>query len=145
MAPKGKSSASSGTRKKHARRAAGPADEQMLPLPNEKKGKKSKKEPKQKIFIPPVKPPPIQRDPLETTGLAHRLPPDLLVVLRSFGKKATVTKARALEELQSGWVDKCPKNDEVHELVYILVDMLPVWVCSQCHIFFVLDQLKQNV
>jgi hypothetical protein len=128
----GKSSASSGTRKKHARRAAGPAPEE--PLPKEKKlktkEKGKKKEPRQKVFIPPVKPAPIQPDPLETMGLSRRLPPDLLVVLRSLAKKAPVTKIRALEELQSGWIDKCQleKEGEDNLLVYTLVDMLPVWV-----------------
>jgi len=128
----GKSSASSGTRKKHARRAAGPAPEEPLPkerkLKTKEKGKK--KEPRQKVFIPPVKPAPIQPDPLETMGLSRRLPPDLLVVLRSLAKKAPVTKIRALEELQSGWIDKCQleKEGEDNLLVYTLVDMLPVWV-----------------
>lgn len=126
----GKSSASSGTRKKHARKAAGP-NQPEEPLPREKKSKKEKgknKEPRQKAYIPPVKPAPIQPDPLDTTGLAHRLPPDLLVVLRSFNKKAPVTKVRALEELQSSWVDKCQKEGDDGPLVYTLADMLPVWV-----------------
>ncbi|KAG6830417.1 hypothetical protein H0H93_014034, partial [Arthromyces matolae] len=87
-----------------------------------------KKEPRVKVYIPPVKPAPVQPDPLETTGLAHRLPPELLIVLRSFNKKAQVTKIRALEELQSGWIDKCKKEGEDGVLAYVLVDMLPVWL-----------------
>ncbi|THV07134.1 hypothetical protein K435DRAFT_848478 [Dendrothele bispora CBS 962.96] len=95
----GKSSASSGTRKKHARKAAAASgtDGQAPPPPvkpkkekGEKGGKKGsslKKEPRQKVYIPPVKPAPPQPDPLETTGLAHRLPPELLVVLRTLGVK----------------------------------------------------------
>lgn len=125
----GKSSATSATKKKHAKRHAGPVDE---PTPKEKKPKGKdrgkKKEPKPKIFIAPIKPAPIQPDPLETTGLAHKLPADLLVVLRSFNKKAQPTKIRALEELQSAWVDKCQKESEDGPLVYTLVEMLPVWV-----------------
>lgn len=124
--PKAKSSATAGTRKKHAKRAAGP--EAVIPTlqkqkPKEKGKKGSKKEPKQKSYIPPVKPAPVQPDPLETTGLAHRLPPDLLIILRSLTKKATVTKAKALEDLQAGWINK---DDE--ESVSVLVDLLPVWV-----------------
>ena len=122
---KGKSSATSATRKKHAKKNAPPPEE---PAPKTKKEKKArgKKEPRQKIYIPPVKPAPVQPDPLETTGLAYALPPELLVVLRNFNKKSEVTKLRALEELQTGWVDKCGKDETVE---YTLVEMLPVWVC----------------
>jgi E3 ubiquitin-protein ligase listerin len=127
--PKGKSSASSATRKKHARKA-GPAPQEPLPKEKKPKGKDKnlKKEPRQKIYIPPVKPAPIQPDPLDTTGLAHQLPPDLLVVLRRFGKKDAVTKRRALEELQGAWVDKCGKEGDDSPLVPTLVLMQPVWV-----------------
>jgi stearoyl-CoA desaturase (delta-9 desaturase) len=120
----GKSSATSATRKKHAKKYAPPPEE---PAPRTKKEKKArgKKEQKQKIYIPPVKPAPVQPDPLETTGLAHSLPPELLIVLRSFNKKAEVTKIRALEELQVGWVDKSGEDEMVE---YNLVQMLPVWV-----------------
>lgn len=81
------------------------------------------------MYIPPVKPAPVQPDPLETTGLARTLPADLLVVLRNISKKAQVTKIRALEELQTGWVEKCIKDEE-DSLASKLVEMLPVWVCS---------------
>ncbi|THV07136.1 hypothetical protein K435DRAFT_710473 [Dendrothele bispora CBS 962.96] len=130
----GKSSASSGTRKKHARKAAAVSgtDGQAPPPPvkpkkekGEKGGKKGsslKKEPRQKVYIPPVKPAPPQPDPLETTGLAHRLPPELLVVLRSLGKKSEATKTKALEDLQMGWVDRKEQCEEA------LVDMVPVWL-----------------
>ncbi|KAK2461029.1 hypothetical protein APHAL10511_006970 [Amanita phalloides] len=126
-----KSSASSATRKKHAKRAATQLQvEDPGPPPREKKAKGKergkKKEPRQKVYIPPVKPAPPQPDPLDTTGLAHTLPPDLLVVLRSLGKKAEITKVRALEELQSSWVDKC-KDGEMETIAHTLVEMLPVW------------------
>lgn len=124
-----KSSASSGTRKKHARRAATQSQPDEPELPNEKKAKGKekgkKKEQRQKMYIPPVKPVPLQPDPLDTSGLAHSLPPELLVVLRSLGKKAEVTKIRALEDLQLSWVDKYKDGES---LVYTLVEMLPVWV-----------------
>jgi E3 ubiquitin-protein ligase listerin len=125
-----KSSASSGTRKKYAKRAAAqnPADEPEQPTEKKAKGKeKGKKEPRQKMYIPPVKPAPPQPDPLDTSGLAHSLPPELLVVLRSLGKKAEVTKIRALEDLQLSWVDKY-KDGEQESIVYALAEMLPVWV-----------------
>ncbi|KAJ7676451.1 hypothetical protein B0H17DRAFT_1334447 [Mycena rosella] len=123
MAPK--SSASSGTRKKHARKAAGPVEPEA---PREKKGKKAHRSdpPRQKVYVAPVKPSAAQADPLETTGLAHRLPPALLVVLRSLAKKAPVTKVRALEELLSGWVERCA-GDEDDTVLYAVLDMLPVW------------------
>ena len=82
------------------------------------------------MYIPPVKPAPVQPDPLETTGLARTLPADLLVVLRNISKKAQVTKIRALEELQTGWVEKCINDKEEDSLASKLVEMLPVWVCS---------------
>ncbi|KAF8198654.1 hypothetical protein BJ912DRAFT_1055525 [Pholiota molesta] len=119
-----KSSASSGTRKKHAKKHA-PVDE--VPKPKEK-GRGKKKEPKVKMYIPPVKPAPVQPDPLETTGLAHTLPADLLVVLRNISKKAQVTKTRALEELQLAWVNKCLKEGRESLLTDTLVEMLPVWL-----------------
>ncbi|KAG6896299.1 hypothetical protein C0992_009252 [Termitomyces sp. T32_za158] len=135
MAKSGKSSATSATRKKHAKKAAAvyPQEEQPPPPSKDKKLTKQqraqkKKEPRVKVYIPPVKPVPVQPDPLETTGLAHRLPPELLIVLRSFNKKAQVTKIRALEELQSAWIDKCKKEGEDGALVYVLIDMLPVWL-----------------
>ncbi|KAF8875235.1 hypothetical protein BD779DRAFT_1613454 [Infundibulicybe gibba] len=126
----GKSSASSATRKKHALKAAGPRPEDPSPLEKKPKTKEKgkKKEPRPKMYIPPVKPSPVLPDPLETTGLAHTLPADLLVVLRSLSKKAEVTKIRALEDLQSGWVEKCQKAGEDHPLTHTLVDMLPVWL-----------------
>ncbi|GLB39355.1 putative ring finger [Lyophyllum shimeji] len=132
MAKGGKSSATSATRKKHAKKTAGPPQEEQ-PIPKEKKLTKKeraqkKKEPRAKAYIPPVKPAPVQPDPLETTGLIHSLPPELLVVLRSFNKKAQVTKIRALEELQSAWIDKCRKEGEDGALVYVLVEMVPVWL-----------------
>lgn len=124
MPKPGKSSASSGTRKKHARRAAG--DEIPLPLPQKKpKLKKGEKAPpKAKQYIPPSKPTPVQIDPLDSLGLANRLDKDLVVILRRLSKKDAVTKTKAVEELRA-WVD----NDEISASV----GMVPVWVShSQC-------------
>ncbi|KAF9477335.1 hypothetical protein BDN70DRAFT_881303 [Pholiota conissans] len=122
-----KSSASSGTRKKHAKKHA-PVDETPKEKRPKEKGRGKKKEPRVKMYIPPVKPAPVQPDPLETTGLAHTLPADLLVVLRNISKKAQVTKTRALEELQSAWVNQCLKEGRESLLTYTLVEMLPVWL-----------------
>ncbi|KAF8899801.1 hypothetical protein CPB84DRAFT_1780009 [Gymnopilus junonius] len=124
-----KSSASSATRKKHLKKHAKddePPQNQKKPKVKGERGKK--KEPRIKMYIPPVKPAPVQPDPLETTGLAHTLPADLLVVLRNISKKAQVTKTRALEELQAAWVNPCLKEGEESHMVYILVEMLPVWL-----------------
>ncbi|KAF8156982.1 hypothetical protein B0H34DRAFT_711453 [Crassisporium funariophilum] len=130
----GKSSASSATRKKHLlKKNAPPIDDPPIDNPSQKKLKtkaergKAKKEPRVKVYIPPVKPAPVQPDPLETTGLGRTLPADLLVVLRNVGKKAQVTKIRALEELQGGWVERCLKEKD-EALAYTLVQMLPVWL-----------------
>jgi len=137
-----RSSATSSTRKKHAKRAAGPAQatddpspifKEKKPTKKERGQKKNAKEPRVKVYIPPVKPAPVQRDPLDTTGLAHKLPPELLIVLRNLSKKAQVTKVRALEELQTGWVERCIKEGVDGEIVHVLVDMLPVWLLMSRH------------
>jgi hypothetical protein len=156
---KGKSSASSATRKKHQKKAAASlgidldnssAKSQPGKPKNKDKvgrGKKDgKKEPRIKAYIPPVKPARAQPDPLDVGGLARRLPPELVVVLKNVGKKAQITKARALEELGSMWVEKAlrasgrsgKKLGEEEELgaapevginaTSSLVEMIPAWV-----------------
>ena len=129
---KGKSSASTATRKKHARKAALAHGEPVEPqIPKEKKSKKEKgkknKEPRKKVYIPPVKPAPVQPDPLDTLGIARRIPAELLVVLRLLGKKDSVTKRRALEDLQADWVEKA-RREKDEGLLGILSIILPVWV-----------------
>ena len=134
---KGKSSASSATRKKHARKAAAahgePAAEPQVPKEKKPKGKekgKKNKEPRKKVYIPPVKPAPVQPDPLDTLGIAQRIPAELLVVLRLLAKKDSVTKRRALEDLQADWVEKARRtNDEI--VLSALTEALPVWVRPQ--------------
>ncbi|KAJ7669444.1 hypothetical protein DFH06DRAFT_1321521 [Mycena polygramma] len=124
MAPK-TSSASSGTRKKHARKAAGPQPTDVDTEPAQKKGKTKKHRsdpPRAKVYIAPVKPTAAHPDPLDSVpGLAHRLPPALLVVLRSLGKKAPVTKVRALEEL----LVRVRTEEDSEE--WAVREMLPVW------------------
>ena len=130
MAKGHKSSATAATRKKHALKAAGGA-KQELPLPKEKKKDKGKgkKEPRVKVFIPPSKPAPVRPDPLDSLGIAKQIPPELLVVLRRLGKKDTVTRRKALEELQSGWIDKILNSkDEDGIIESTLNTSLPVWV-----------------
>lgn len=127
---KGKSSASSATRKKHAaKKTNDPADQQpQQPKEKKPKGRGKKAEPRKKIYIPPTKPAPVQPDPLETTGIAHQLPAELLIILRSLAKKAVVTKGKALEDLKTGWVDRARRDEEVR---YTLGIMVPVWVRLQ--------------
>lgn len=130
---KGKSSASSGTRKKHARRAAQVAgmdatENQQKKGKGDKKGKKGKdKEPRKKVYIPPSKPAPVRPDPLDTLGIAQIVPAELLVVLRKLAKKDGVTKRRALEDLQADWVERARSADEEWRLSAV-IDALPVWV-----------------
>lgn len=143
MPKSGKSSASSGTRKKHAKRAAvkgqddGEPLEQLPPEPKGKKGKKAdKKAPRPKVYIPPVKPAAPRRDPLDTHGLASQLPADLVVVLRMLGKKDAVTKGKALDELQAGWIERAKQEVTVEDettqsLLAALEGMLPVWVSDR--------------
>src|SRR6267154_2870018 len=124
-----KSSATSGTRKKNARKAAVSAPPpEVLVIPKQKKLKRQKKEPRKKVYIPPSKPAPPQPDPLDTLGLVHQLPPELVIILRSLGKKDPVTKGRALEELRSKWVDESSKKGDESVECDALVTMLPVWV-----------------
>lgn len=133
---KGKSSASSGTRKKHARKAAatpGQLDDPPLVKEKQQKGKgkgKKGKEPRKKVYIPPVKPAPVRPDPLDTHGIAQVLPAELLVVLRKLAKKDSVTKRRALEDLQADWIETARKEE--WRLAGV-ADALPVWVrCDIC-------------
>ncbi|BEI93821.1 uncharacterized protein CcaverHIS019_0602800 [Cutaneotrichosporon cavernicola] len=109
------SSASAGTRKKHARKSGKDEDEVSTARPQrgQKRGadgkKLSKKERKAlanvKQYIPPPKPPaPPIPDPLDGQGLARSLPAELVVVLRRLGKKDDVTRRKGLEELREQWV-----------------------------------------
>jgi len=142
-----KSSASSATRKKHARKAtkdAPPTDTPNLPKEKKAKGKdkgKGKEPPRKKMYIPPVKPQPVQQDPVDALGLAQRLPAELLVVWRGLSKKDAVTKGKALEELRAGWVDRvhllsngddddAPRDADAERYARIeaLILSLPVWV-----------------
>ena len=132
-APKGKSSASSATRKKQANKAAKKAayerdDDGNLLHPelaealekqkqhglqrgqkkdkskkDGKGGKKGKAE-KKKQYIPPPKPPQPLPDPLDSMGLASLLPADLVVLLRKASKKDVITRCRALEGLLA-WIE----------------------------------------
>lgn len=139
MGKPAKSSASSGTRKKHARKA----NPQDPPLQIEKKakgkGKKTaKNEPKIKSYIPPPKYQALQRDPVDVLGLTSILPPELIVILRRFMKRDAVTRRRALEEFQTQWIDKClpsgSRDEDQSERISILELALPVWVRFLYHL-----------
>lgn len=120
----GKISATSATRKKHARRAA--ADEVPLPLPQKKpKPKKGEKPPpKVKQYIPPTRPAPVQIDPLDSLGLASQLDKELVVSLRHLGKKDPITRAKAIDDVDA-WVG-CHDSSES-------LGIIPVWVCPNLH------------
>ncbi|KDQ31618.1 hypothetical protein PLEOSDRAFT_1082602 [Pleurotus ostreatus PC15] len=101
-----KSSASTSTRKKHAKKALGTPDQPDTPIREKKPKAKEKgkgmsgfsKESRAKMYIPPTKPALVQPDPLDSMGLAHRVPPELIVVLRSLSKKAEVTKSNGMRD-----------------------------------------------
>ncbi|EAL20617.1 hypothetical protein CNBE3250 [Cryptococcus deneoformans B-3501A] len=145
-----KSSASAGTRKKHAakkthREHDDDSDHQPesgTPQPSrkqrgEKKLSKAQKRaiPKVKQYIPPPKPPaPPILDPLDGQGLARTLPADLVVVLRRLGKKDAVTRRKGLEEFRDGWVkyilkEKPTEEEETEREVkeIALLAAIPVW------------------
>lgn len=136
-----KSSASSATRKKHARKVTSPPTESNATAQNTK-SKPSKKEIKKGIAPPPkksyispskLKPPPTQVDPLDSLG--SLLPSELVVILRKLAKKDGVTKSRALEELEV-WIRRAKEepNDVAVDAgkVQVLVVMLPIWVRYFC-------------
>jgi hypothetical protein len=141
---KQKSSATSGTRKKHAKKAAAKQDapEENTSQTQRKggkatgggKGRGKKNEPRVKMYIPPVKPQALQRDPIDVLGLASSLPPDLVIVFRKLTKKDAVTRRRALEELQSNWFDKYTNDsdeipqEEKDDILQALQTVLPAWV-----------------
>lgn len=124
-----KSSATSGTRKKHARKAGN--EEQPEPQqttkskPTKKQIKKGLAPPPKKSYIPPskLKPTAHEIDPLD--GIDSLLPSELVLILRKFSKKDAITKTRALEELEN-WI-----RDDSHWSIRpdSLINMLPVWVC----------------
>ncbi|KAF9652581.1 hypothetical protein BDM02DRAFT_3088924 [Thelephora ganbajun] len=129
-----RSSASSATRKKHAKKAAIAAGEviENPPVPKQKKPKGKEKarlkaEPKKKVYIPPLRPRAIQPDPLDTLGITYSISSELLVVLRKLGKKDIVTKIRALEELQSDWIIKAKEAND-SQLLEDIITVLPVWL-----------------
>ncbi|OCF39032.1 hypothetical protein I317_07169 [Kwoniella heveanensis CBS 569] len=149
---KQKSSASAGTRKKYAKKAAkahgdDSADLDNLPIPSGQKPQRGQKKlskaqkkalPKIKQYIPPPKPPaPPIPDPLDGQGLARTLPAELVVVLRRLGKKDDVTRRKGLEELREGWTNEVLKSggsedDELERELKetALLSAIPVWLHS---------------
>jgi hypothetical protein len=141
-----KSSASSGTRKKQAAKKGDKSDAPNLPQGKSGGGKQLtkaekkalKNAPRQKIYVPPPKPPaPAIPDPLDAQGLARTLPPGLVVVLRRLGKKDGVTRRKGLEEFKEHWVDVAlatqservmRKEVEDQAVEDALEEALPVWV-----------------
>lgn len=130
-----KSSASSGTRKKHARKSGKGGEEPIIETEPKakrvKKGDRTKAIPQKKTYTPLVRPSAPRPDPLDTMNLASQLPAELVITLRRLGKKDTVTKRRALEELQTDLVDKAmPGGEEDGNIVAIAELIIPVWVSA---------------
>ncbi|KAH7332749.1 hypothetical protein B0J17DRAFT_677411 [Rhizoctonia solani] len=120
MGKQGKSSASSATRKKHARKAAA-HDPSISIVPSPKtqgkgKGKGKNKEPRVKQYIPPPKYKPQVEDPIESAAIAGALPPKMVLCFKGLSKKDPVTKTKALDELST------MLNDEIWTAA------LPVWL-----------------
>jgi hypothetical protein len=130
--PHNKSSATSATRKKHAKKSTdgGPSSDAKAQAQPKAKGKKDKKskEPRKKVYIPPTKPKPIRQDPLDTLGLASILPPELVVLLRKLAKKDTTTKVKAVEEFKSTYLKGEEADSEVD--LNTLIIIAPVWVST---------------
>lgn len=139
-----KSSASAGTRKKHAKKSGQDIDDEPKSQQPKQRGQKKlskaqkKALPKVKQFIPPPKPPaPPIPDPLDGQGLARTLPAELVVVLRRLGKKDEVTRRKGLEDLREGWILdllRIPQDgdDDVERELKetALLSAVPVWVSS---------------
>ncbi|KDN48410.1 hypothetical protein RSAG8_03002, partial [Rhizoctonia solani AG-8 WAC10335] len=120
MGKQGKSSASSATRKKHAKKAA-THDPSIAIAPASKaqgkgKGKGKNKEPRVKQYIPPPKYKPLVEDPIESSTIASALPPNMVLCFKGLSKKDPVTKIKALDELGN------MLNDESWRAA------LPVWL-----------------
>ncbi|CEL60387.1 hypothetical protein RSOLAG1IB_09605 [Rhizoctonia solani AG-1 IB] len=110
MGKQGKSSATSGTRKKHARKAA-THDPSIAIVPAAKsqgkgKGKGKNKEPRVKQYIPPPKYKPLVDDPIESLAIASALPPNMVLCFKGLSKKDPVTKIKALDELATTLSDE---------------------------------------
>lgn len=146
---KSKSSASSATRKKHAKKAAG-ADEdgdeasgssQALPSQSGQRGQKKDKaakrsrfEPKIKSYTPPPPPPRGAPDPVDLyLSGGSGVDPELVVVLRRLGKRDEATVFKAVEGFAQ-WVadvgrgDKGVEDWEKERSQDELVEVLSVWV-----------------
>ncbi|KZP07803.1 hypothetical protein FIBSPDRAFT_901807 [Athelia psychrophila] len=112
---------SSGTLTARKQRACKTAD----PPPHKKGGKKG--EPRVKAYIPLVLLQPVAPDSHDALGLAYSvhaasLPAEFVFILRQLGKKAAVTKRRALEELKTPVEARVAEQDD-----YVVRAMLPAW------------------
>ncbi|KAH7872118.1 uncharacterized protein C8R40DRAFT_1173854 [Lentinula edodes] len=94
---------------------------------SKKELKELEKQQRQKSYIAPTKPQPIKPDPLDSTGLVYVLPGELVIVLKNLGKKAVKTREKALDDLESGWVNS-DRTKESSGQEHVLIDMLPVWL-----------------
>lgn len=143
---KSKSSASSATRKKHAKKAA--EDEEGVPAAQpaqrgqKKAAKKSRFEPKVKSYTPPPAPPRGAPDPVDLyLGGGSEVDSELVVILRKLGKRDEATISKGVEGLES-WIrellreeSKGPVEEESWKLEQQreqIVSSMAVWVRSLC-------------
>lgn len=99
-----------------------------------------------KAYIPLVLLQPVAPDSHDALGLAYSvhaasLPAEFVFILRQLGKKAAVTKRRALEELKTPVEARVAEQDD-----YVVRAMLPAWLnsctplpCFSCSPYFVLS------
>ncbi|ELU39991.1 hypothetical protein AG1IA_05974 [Rhizoctonia solani AG-1 IA] len=124
MGKQGKSSATSGTRKKHARKATHDPSIAIVPAAKSQgkgKGKGKNKEPRVKQYIPPPKYKPLVDDPIESLSVASVLPPNMVLCFKGLSKKDPVTKMKALDDLAT------MLDDESWNIA------LPVWSSAIIH------------
>lgn len=135
MAPKGKSSASAGTRKKQAKKAAQKAGIDPSAVQpgsgqpaqrGQKKSKQDKKAPKVKQYIPPPPPPRGEPDPVDRLGLGRAgssVTAETIVTLRKVAKRDATTVERGLEEWEE-WARKAVAEGQTEDE---LLETMQVW------------------
>ena len=145
---KSKSSASSATRKKHAKKAA--EDEEGVPAAQpaqrgqKKAAKKSRFEPKVKSYTPPPAPPRGAPDPVDLyLGGGSEVDSELVVILRKLGKRDEATISKGVEGLES-WIREVMREESkgvAEEKIWKLeqqreqiVSSMAVWVSLLCPI-----------
>lgn len=147
---KSKSSASSATRKKHAKKVANEEEEGGAPPAGaaqrgQKKVKKSRFEPKIKVYTPPPPPPKGAVDPVDLyLGGGKDVDAELVVILRRLSKRDEATISKGVEGLDA-WVADILKAElagveegsedewKLQSRTDEVVSSMAVWVRSSAH------------